>query len=119
MITVRKFLFSVVFSAVLLSPQCLAFRQKASTNVSAESLTRTIDSTRQSRDTDDTACRPITSVVNCTRRGSVVGVSGNTSTAGARNTIGTITTTTRQVEASEHSKRRYAPNNTEATNVVR
>ena len=64
------------------------------------------------------------SVVNYTRRGSVAGVSGidggmNTSTAGTRNAIGTTTTTTRQVEASKRSRRRYAPNNTETTNLVR
>ena len=102
--------------------QRLAFRQKALTDVSAESLMRTINSTRQSRGTDGTAHRRIMSVVNYTRRGSVAGVSGidggmNTSTAGTRNAIGT--TTTRQVEASKRSRRRYAPNNTETTNLVR
>jgi hypothetical protein len=81
-------------------PQCHAFRQKPSTDVSAESLTLNMNSTRQSRDTDATADWQTTSVVNCTVRGSVAGVSGigggtNTSAAGTRNAIGTSTTTTR------------------------
>ena len=99
MISVRKSLFSLVFAAVLLGSGMPRVQEKASTNVSEESLTRTINSTRQLRDTDGTAHRRITSVVNCTRRGSVAGVSGidggmNTSTAGTRNATGTSTTTT-------------------------
>ena len=59
-----------------------------------------MNSTRQSRDTDATADRQITSVVNCIMRGSIAGVSGisggrNTSAAGTRNTIGMSTITTR------------------------
>jgi hypothetical protein len=61
-----------------------------------------MNSTRQSTDTDATADKQITSVVNCTTRVSVAGVSGinggtNTTTAGTRTAIGTITTTTKQL----------------------
>jgi hypothetical protein len=99
--TVRKSLLSFVTLAAFLlcAPQRPACRQKTRHDVSAGSLTPSMPFTRQLTDTDGTVAKQIMSVVNCTMRGSVAGVSSigggmNTNTAGTQNATGTNTTTT-------------------------